>query len=190
MQVVCPVDSFLPWTLFRTSCIPSPAPVQQRIIFNLSYVLNGQADKRHWPIDLIALHSTISNLHTPTSSKTPVKPLSLILHLTNPPTEKLLVQNTVEACKSHYVNALKEADFVKWRNTNKVTSLRKVDLDAGWEGIVQGELESVRLPCHAVGSFSLSLPDSTLPCAPRLLRDCLFLHIGGNCRGMSKSPSV
>ena len=102
---------------------------------------------RHWPLDLIELHSTISRPHLPSfitsassssSSSTP-RPLRLILHLSNPPNEKLLLPNNVEACKTQFLNQLKEADFVRWRNTNKVTSLRRADLEAGWDGIVQGE---------------------------------------------------
>ena len=54
--------------------------------------------------------------------------------------------NSVEACKTQFINQLKEADFVRWRNTNKVTSLRRVDIEAGWDGIVQGESSANRFP--------------------------------------------
>ncbi|KAK1921517.1 autophagy protein Apg5-domain-containing protein [Papiliotrema laurentii] len=99
------------------------------------------ACKWHWPLDLIELYSIIAHPHDPTNAVVTPRPLRLVLHLKNPPSDKLLVPNSLEACKNHFVNSLKEADFVKWRNTNKVTSLRKVDLDAGWDGIVQDDYD-------------------------------------------------
>ncbi len=96
------------------------------------------AEDRHWPLDLIKLHSTISRPHSPSSSRP--RPLRLLLHLSNPPVDKLMMSSSVEACKTQFVNQVKEGDFVRWRNTNKVTGLRRPDLEAGWDGIVQGEL--------------------------------------------------
>ncbi|WVQ97976.1 hypothetical protein IAU59_005096 [Kwoniella sp. CBS 9459] len=114
----------------------------------------------HWPIDLIDLHSYISrprplpsspsvssssfssgsNSGSPVSH-TPNKRLNLVLHLSNPPTDKLLMANNVETCKTQWLNQVKEADFVRWRNTNRVTNLRRTDLEAGWDGIVQDDYD-------------------------------------------------
>lgn len=33
------------------------------------------------------------------------------------------------------MNQLKEADFIRWGNTRRMTALRKVDQDGLWEGI-------------------------------------------------------
>lgn len=103
------------------------------------------ADDRHWPLDLIHLHSLITH-PTPADQSTDAgpstpsfRPLRLLLHLSNPPNDKLMLPNTVEVCKAQYMNQLKEADFVRWRNTTRVTNMRRPDLDAGWEGVVQGE---------------------------------------------------
>ena len=100
---------------------------------------NVRADtlSRHWPLDLIELHSFISRPCLPSSS-TASQPLRLLLHLTNPPNDRLLMPNTIESCKTQFVNQVRQADFVRWRNTNKVTNMRKPDLDAGWDGILQG----------------------------------------------------
>lgn len=99
-----------------------------------SYVRN-----RHWPIDLVDIHSFISRPQPlPSSielSSTP-RVISLLLHLSNPPQDRLLMPNSIEVCKSQWLNQVKEADFVRWRNTNRVTNLRRVDLEAGWDGIV------------------------------------------------------
>jgi hypothetical protein len=94
---------------------------------------------RHWPLDLIQLHSLISRplSPTPSTSKTP-PPLRLELHLSNPPTDKLNLPNGVEQCRTQWVNQVKEADFVRWRNTSRTTGLRKGEFDAGWDGIVYG----------------------------------------------------
>lgn len=105
------------------------------------YIGRGDTtDTRHWPLDLIELHSIIT--HPLVASTTPAKhpTLRLILHLSQPPADKLLMPNTVEACQTQFINALKEADFVRWRNTNKVTNMRRADLESGWEGIFKGAL--------------------------------------------------
>ncbi|WWC67865.1 uncharacterized protein I206_101782 [Kwoniella pini CBS 10737] len=106
----------------------------------------------HWPIDLLSIYSYISrprrlpsssasaSSSTSTTIREP-KQLRLILHLSKPPIDKLLMPNNIENCKSLWLNQVKEADFVRWRNTNKVTSLRKTDLDNGWDGIVQDDYD-------------------------------------------------
>ncbi|WVF69945.1 hypothetical protein IAT40_004730 [Kwoniella sp. CBS 6097] len=124
----------------------------------------GQGTCRwHWPIDLIDLHSYISRPRpipspsagpgpsssssssspntTPQISHIPNRRLNLILHLSNPPSDRLLMPNNVETCKTQWLNQVKEADFVRWRNTNRVTNLRRTDLEAGWDGIVQDDYD-------------------------------------------------
>jgi autophagy-related protein 5 len=98
--------------------------------------------ERHWPIDLIHLHSQIRrpvNLHgTSTASTTPLR---LILHLTPPPSnvkDKLILSSTTDALKSQYMTSLKEADFVRWGHTRRITGLKRMDLEGGWRGIVEG----------------------------------------------------
>lgn len=34
---------------------------------------------------------------------------------------------------------VKQADYVRWGSTRRVTSLRKVDQDGLWEGVLQGK---------------------------------------------------
>ena len=98
------------------------------------------ADDRHWPIDLIHLHSVISRpLPSSPSSSTTSAPLKLRLHLSNPPHEKLNLPNNPEQCRTQWVNQVKEADFVRWRNTSRSTGLRRGEFDAGWDGIVNGK---------------------------------------------------
>jgi autophagy-related protein 5 len=45
---------------------------------------------------------------------------------------------SLEACKTNFMNQLKEADYVRWGSVRRVTSLRRVDQDALWEGVVGG----------------------------------------------------
>jgi len=86
---------------------------------------------RHWPIGLIYNNHTISsmihtNLQASTSQCTPLK---LILHLTSPPTNKLLLSPSTESYKQAFMGQLKEANFMRWRNTKRMTRLRKAEQD-------------------------------------------------------------
>ncbi|WWD21432.1 hypothetical protein CI109_105917 [Kwoniella shandongensis] len=131
----------------------------------------------HWPIDLIELSSYISRPRPlPSTSTSPPRQLKLSLHLSAPPQERLLMPNTVETCKTQWINQIKEADFVRWRNTSRVTNLRRADLEAGWDGIVQDDYDLysrmanriLPLPTPATqapptSSVSSSRPPSTDP---------------------------
>lgn len=61
--------------------------------------------------------------------------MKLILHLSVAPADKQPIGSTVEAAKTQFVSQVKEADFVRWGNTKRVTSLRRGDLEAGWDGV-------------------------------------------------------
>lgn len=72
---------------------------------------------------------------TPTPSTSMATPMRLILHLAAPPNDKLFFAPTLDACKQAFMNQLKEADFIRWGNTRRMTALRKADQDGLWEGI-------------------------------------------------------
>jgi len=110
-------------------------------IYHFAMVHRDGADNRHWPIDLIHLHSLISRPIPSSSSSSTPAPLKLRLHLSNPPHEKLNLPNNPEQCRTQWVNQVKEADFVRWRNTSRSTGLRRGEFDAGWDGIINGESE-------------------------------------------------
>lgn len=40
-----------------------------------------------------------------------------------------------EACKQAFMGQLKEADFIRWGNTKRITGLRKAEQDGLWESI-------------------------------------------------------
>jgi len=61
--------------------------------------------------------------------------LRIILHLVSPPLEKLMLAPSQEACKQAFMGQLKEADFIRWGNTKRITGLRKVEQDGIWESI-------------------------------------------------------
>ncbi|KAF8210084.1 autophagy protein 5 [Mycena galopus ATCC 62051] len=98
---------------------------------------DGTLLKWHWPIGLIYdSHSILSTIRPgPSVSGTMATPLRLILHLASPPTDKLLLSPSAESCKQAFMGQLKEADFIRWGNTKRMTGLRKVDQDGLWEGI-------------------------------------------------------
>lgn len=62
-------------------------------------------------------------------------PLRLTLHLSTPPNDKLLLSPSIEACKQAFMGQLKEADFLRWGNTKRMTGLRQAEQDGIWEGI-------------------------------------------------------
>ena len=53
--------------------------------------------------------------------------------------EKLLLAPSQEACKQAFMGQIKEADFIRWGNTKRMTSLRKAEQDGLWEGIKERE---------------------------------------------------
>ena len=62
-----------------------------------------------------------------------------MLHLASPPTDKLLLSPSAEACKQAFMGQMKEADFIRWGNTKRMTGLRKAEQDGLWEGIRERE---------------------------------------------------
>ncbi|KAF8629944.1 hypothetical protein AX15_003180 [Amanita polypyramis BW_CC] len=103
----------------------------------------GTTLKWHWPIGLIYDNYTISSSLRATGSNlmSLVIPLRLILHLASPPVDKLLLNPSAEGCKQSFMGQLKEADFIRWGNTKRMTGLRKADQDGMWEGIKEHNFE-------------------------------------------------
>jgi len=106
---------------------------------------SGALMKWHWPIGaLYDSHTVAARLAQVTASgylngpgfdPTPTEPLRLTLHLASPPTDKLLLSPSIEACKQAFMGQVKEADFLRWGNTRRVTSLRKQEQDGMWDGL-------------------------------------------------------
>jgi autophagy-related protein 5 len=81
-------------------------------------------------------HTISSTIRTnPQASTSQSTPLKLILHLASPPTDKLLLSPSAESCKQAFMGQLKEADFMRWGNTKRMTGLRKAEQDGMWEGV-------------------------------------------------------
>ena len=97
---------------------------------------------RYWSLDLLHLTQLINQ---PIDSALPNRSqtLRLILHLHPHPSStdatKPKMPNTAEACRIRYTSLIKEADFARWGNTRRVTGLRRLDLESGWNSIVEGE---------------------------------------------------
>lgn len=97
-----------------------------------------RTSNRHWPLGLIYDNHTISASVRAAASQRPTSqslPLRIILHLVSPPTEKLMLAPSQEACKQAFMGQLKEADFIRWGNTKRITGLRKAEQDGLWESI-------------------------------------------------------
>ena len=96
---------------------------------------------RHWSIGLLYDYHTItSSAKKRPNPDAPITPLQLILHLAAPPTDKLLLSPSIEACKQAFMGQLKEADFLRWGNTKRMTGLRGAEQDSMWEGIKERKL--------------------------------------------------
>jgi autophagy-related protein 5 len=82
-------------------------------------------------------------------------PLRLILHLASPPTDKLLLSPSAEACKMAFMGQLKEADFMRWGNTKRMTGLRKAEQDGMWEGVKDRESSISNYSILSISTFVL-----------------------------------
>ena len=97
--------------------------------------------------------------------------IHITLHLSNPPLDKLLLSPSIEACRSAFMNQVKEADVVRWGSVRRVTALRKVDQDALWESVMNHDFERfwsvagrlVPLPPRAASSTAPSRGATTSP---------------------------
>ncbi|KIJ67483.1 hypothetical protein HYDPIDRAFT_108260 [Hydnomerulius pinastri MD-312] len=131
----------------------------------------GTLLKWHWPIGLIYDNHTISASIRPSPSPStgsglniPVAPLKLILHLASPPTEKLLLPPSAESCKQAFMGQLKEADFIRWGNTKRMTGLRKAEQDGIWEGIKEHNFDDYwRVASKIVPTTAPTRPSSPPP---------------------------
>ncbi|KIY50187.1 autophagy protein 5 [Fistulina hepatica ATCC 64428] len=125
---------------------------------------NGTLLKWHWPIGLLYDNHTIATSLQPSTSAPVFAPMRLILHLASPPMDKLLLQPSAEACKQAFMGQLKEADFIRWGSTKRMTSLRKADQDGIWEGIKEHNFDdywrvaSKVTPSTGTGSRAMSPP--------------------------------
>ena len=62
--------------------------------------------------------------------------LDLTLHLANAPPDRLPHCASPETCKASFMNSLKEADFVRFGSTRRVTSLSRRDQDGLWDALL------------------------------------------------------
>ncbi|GAA5842213.1 hypothetical protein JCM9279_002820 [Rhodotorula babjevae] len=96
-------------------------------------------------------------------------PWRVTLHLRDPPSEQLLVSNRVEDTRAGFMAMVKEADYVRYGNTKRVTNLRKEQQDNLWEGVVQNDFDkfwnvaSKLVPLPALPTFSTSASRSPTP---------------------------
>ncbi|KPV73475.1 uncharacterized protein RHOBADRAFT_54695 [Rhodotorula graminis WP1] len=96
-------------------------------------------------------------------------PWRVTLHLRDPPAEQLLVSNRVEDARAGFMAMVKEADYVRYGNTKRVTNLRKEQQDNLWEGVLQNDFDkywnvaSKLVPLPALPSTSTSTSASRSP---------------------------
>jgi len=128
----------------------------------------GTLLKWHWPIGLIYDNHTISStIRTNPQPSSQCTPLQLILHLASPPTDKLLLSPSAEACKQAFMGQLKEADFMRWGNTKRMTGLRKAEQDGMWEGVKEHNFDDYwRVASKITPTTTPNRPSSPPPVPP------------------------
>jgi len=129
----------------------------------------GTLLKWHWPIGLIYDNHIISSSirAMPHASTSQTTPLQLILHLASPPTDKLLLSPSAEACKQAFMGQLKEADFMRWGNTKRMTGLRKAEQDGMWEGVKEHNFDDYwRVASKITPTTTPNRPNSPPPVPP------------------------
>ncbi|GHJ90058.1 hypothetical protein NliqN6_6460 [Naganishia liquefaciens] len=110
--------------------------------------LEREICKWHWSLDLIQLHTIInSRPDSPTRHINPPSPLRLLLHLKprrveGAPTSISSPSNSEESCRIAFISLLKEADYIRWGNTRRITGLRRADLESAWEGVAEHDYET------------------------------------------------
>ncbi|KAA1078565.1 autophagy protein 5 [Puccinia graminis f. sp. tritici] len=131
--------------------------------------------KWHWPIGLI-YDTLLASL--PASSLG--LPLQVTVHLNPVPADKGLLPNAVSVCREAFmsqvsrrssmrnisnmreirsaqlITQVKEADFVRWGSTRRVTNLRQREAESLWEGLVEHDFDKFWL----VASKLIPIPPS------------------------------
>ncbi|EJU04467.1 hypothetical protein DACRYDRAFT_76943 [Dacryopinax primogenitus] len=119
--------------------------------------------KWHWPIGLLydAHFTTMSASEScflpSASSLSP--PMPITLYLSNPPADKLLLTPSVESLKSSFMSQCKEADFLRWGSTRRMTGLRKTEQDGLWDAIREHNYDNF----WKIGSKILPNPNPPSP---------------------------
>ncbi|POW19518.1 hypothetical protein PSHT_04561 [Puccinia striiformis] len=107
--------------------------------------------KWHWPIGLI-YDTLLASL--PSSSLG--LPLQVTVHLNPVPADKGLLPNSIPVCREAFMSQIKEADFVRWGSTRRVTNLRQREAESLWEGLVEHDFDKFWL----VASKLVPIPPS------------------------------
>ncbi|CAD6888217.1 unnamed protein product [Tilletia controversa] len=132
--------------LAETSIGPSGLPVSQfgatgRITSTASSPGRQQLDSYFAPPAPPGHAAASHHMHAPLSSHRSNLPWRIKLHLKSPPSDKLNMPPTIEACRTNFMSMVKEADFVRWGTTRRVVNLRRTEQDALWEGVVEHDFE-------------------------------------------------
>ena len=90
--------------------------------------------QRSYTSDGVSNFDTSSSVASLRQTATPT--LDLTLHLVSAPPDRLPHCASAETCKASFMNSLKEADFVRFGSTRRVTSLTRRDQDGLWDALL------------------------------------------------------
>ncbi|CEH12948.1 Protein involved in autophagy and nutrient starvation [Ceraceosorus bombacis] len=138
-------QSFATQAQSRSVFVPEPPPVPWKLVLHLRTAPSTSAPPSSAPTSTLTATAT----NAAQSSVAPNQP------------------NTVELAKASFMSMVKEADFVRWGSTRRVTNLRKVDQDNLWTGVVSHNFElyssiaSKLFPAVALVNASSNLDNAT-----------------------------
>lgn len=105
---------------------------------HVSFEANGETLKPHWPVGVLY------DVHCASLGLDPNQvelPWQVTLKLAEDKGERTHDQlhppPTAELCKTRFMSMLKEADFVHYGSTKRVTNLRRQEQDSLWDAIVE-----------------------------------------------------
>lgn len=107
---------------------------------HVSFEAQGEPLKPHWPVGVLYDVHCASLGFDPNQVELP---WSVTLKLAaddkseRPTSDQLHPPPTAELCKTHFMSMLKEADFVHYGSTKRVTNLRRQEQDSLWDAIVE-----------------------------------------------------
>jgi autophagy-related protein 5 len=79
----------------------------------------------------------------------------------------LLLSPSADACKQAFMGQLKEADFMRWGNTKRMTGLRKAEQDGMWEGVKEHNFDDYwRVASKITPTTTPNRPSSPPPVPP------------------------
>ncbi|KAK9477794.1 autophagy protein Apg5-domain-containing protein [Lipomyces japonicus] len=127
-------DSFEWWLEFEN------VPLKWNLPIGLAYDIMTGLDPTQ--VDHTANHELSSSSLSSSSLASFFLPWSLVFHYNNYPQSLILRLPSINIMMNHWINLIKEADFIRRGNANMIMSLSKTDSDDLWSAVVSHNFET------------------------------------------------